>query len=131
MELGPRDELPPHRLLVHLPVVHEARGRAVDHLLETVAVKREPGDQCVGAEDGAGAEQSAEHGVVGADHRVLQDVAHDQQDDQVERRQRSDLSLPRHAEHHQEEDVDDERAHDLLHHPDFRQPHTPSPPAAL
>jgi hypothetical protein len=73
-------------------------------------------------QDRGSADQSAHNRIVGPDHRVLQDVAQDQQYDQVEDRHLRNFALSQQAKHHEQKEIDDERTGNFLAHWYFRQP---------
>jgi len=66
------------------------------------------------ARDRGRAHEAAAERVVVADEGVLDDVRDDQEHDQVERRELTDLALAGEAERHEQEEVHDDGAEDLL-----------------
>jgi hypothetical protein len=122
-ELGPRDELVPHRRLVDAAVVHEEPRLAVDPALERAARERGARDDAVQREDRERPDEAAADRVVRADHRVLQHVADDEQHDQVERRELPDLPLAHESEREQQKAVSHAGADHALHHHDLGRPH--------
>ena len=91
-------------------VPDEENGLAFDHLTEAGKAVVQLVEAPIEDQDHGGREQAADQGHVLADHRVLDGVGDDEENDQVEGRELAGLPLADDAEEDDEDDVDDRRA---------------------
>jgi len=101
-----------HGAVVDLAVVDEDDGVAFDPAFEAFAFEGEETDEVVKGNEGAGTDDAAGDGVVAAVHRVLDGVAEDEEEDEVERCELADLTFAGDAEEEQDEGVNDGAAED-------------------
>src|SRR6266571_82648 len=103
-------------------VVDEERRRRLEQPARALRAVGDLDDPPVQYQNDHGPDEPAEERVVRPDHRVLDDVRDQQQDDEVERRELADLTLAGEAERQEDEEVHDDRAHDLLVERNLRRP---------
>src|SRR5260221_5520820 len=114
MELGDGDQFPGQFLLLDLSVADERRVAALQDLVEAAVPEEIADDDVVREEQREGADETAGHAVVVPDDRVLHRVGEREQHDEIERIELGQLALAEDPQEQDQEDVDEDRADDLL-----------------
>jgi hypothetical protein len=102
------------RVPAHLAFFHQERGRAFDDLIQAPVLEKETHHQVVHRQQGECADQSAQQRIIVADDGVLNGVGERKKDHQVEGVQLRQFPFAEHAQHDDEENVDQDGPQNLF-----------------
>jgi hypothetical protein len=97
-----------------LAVGEERRGRSLQYGSRALAAVGQANEEVVGGKQHRGADDAADQRVVVSDHRVLQRIRDEQQDNHVEYVELADLPLAGQTQREDQKGEDEQRAGNLL-----------------
>src|SRR5262249_12680123 len=124
-KLGHGDKFTLEVLRLHFAVFDEHIRAAFDDLVESAVAVEEADDQIVHGQQGGGADDAAEDGVVVANDRVLDGVGQSKENDQIERVELGQFAFAGETQTDDEKNVNDYRTDDLFGDGQAQDKHVP------